>query len=54
MPQEAQLPSLDHLVMQDYANVYEPSDDTFLLCDSLENDRAEIAEMKPQICIEMG
>jgi release factor glutamine methyltransferase len=32
----APLPSLDHLTFQDYQNVYEPSDDTYLLLDALQ------------------
>jgi release factor glutamine methyltransferase len=31
----ATMPSLDHLHMQDYQNVYEPSDDTYLLIDAI-------------------
>lgn len=32
----ASMPSLDHLTMKDYENVYEPSDDTFLLLDGIQ------------------
>jgi release factor glutamine methyltransferase len=31
----ASMPSLDHLHMKDYQNVYEPSDDTYLLIDAI-------------------
>jgi hypothetical protein len=50
----AKLPSLDHLTMEDYECVYEPSDDTFLLCDALENDREEMTASRPQIVMEVG
>ena len=32
------LPKLDHFNLFDAENVYEPSDDTFLLCDTIKND----------------
>jgi release factor glutamine methyltransferase len=32
----APVPSLDHLTFQDFQNVYEPSDDTYLLLDALQ------------------
>lgn len=50
----AKLPSLDHLTMEDFDHVYEPSDDTFLLCDALENDRERIAASCPDIVLEVG
>ena len=34
--------------------MYEPSDDTFLLCDALENDRSRIATADPKIVLEVG
>jgi release factor glutamine methyltransferase len=34
--ESAIMPSLDHLKMKDYDEVYEPSDDTFLLIDGLQ------------------
>jgi release factor glutamine methyltransferase len=37
----AVMPSLDHLRMADFEDVYEPSDDTFLLCDGLHHDLFE-------------
>src|SRR5688572_21422063 len=50
----AKLPSLDHLLMEDFECIYEPSDDTFLLCDAIENDRQTIKHMSPQLVIEIG
>jgi release factor glutamine methyltransferase len=40
--------------MEDYECVYEPSDDTFLLCDALENDREDMTASRPQIVMEVG
>lgn len=34
----APLPSVNHLTYKDYDNVYEPSDDTFLLIDAIHHD----------------
>lgn len=43
--QRAILPNLDQFVMQDAENVYEPSDDTFLLCDAINLDKDFIFAM---------
>ena len=50
----AKLPDLDLLNMRDFEYVYEPSDDTFLLCDALEGDREELTQSRPQIILEIG
>ena len=50
----AVLPSLNHTVLSDWNNVYEPSDDTFLLCDALNQDKVLFIESKPEIAIEIG
>jgi release factor glutamine methyltransferase len=51
---QATLPSLDHLTMEDYENVYEPSEDTFLLCDALEKDRLVFKDLLPRRALEIG
>jgi release factor glutamine methyltransferase len=51
---KAILPSLDHFLMQDFEHIYEPSDDTFLLCDALENDRSVIKLSDPSNVLEIG
>ena len=50
----AKLPDLSVLTMDDYQHVYEPSDDTFLLCDALEGDRAEFVQFRPRMILEIG
>jgi hypothetical protein len=50
----AKLPDLSILKMKDYEFVYEPSDDTFLLCDALEEDRLEIIASRPMLALEIG
>ena len=41
----AVLPTLDHLTLEDFTNVYEPSEDTFLICDALEIDRVYFRQL---------
>ena len=50
----AKLPDLNVLTMDDYQHVYEPSDDTFLLCDALEGDRTEFVQYRPRMILEIG
>ncbi|KAJ3354928.1 HemK methyltransferase member 2 [Entophlyctis luteolus] len=49
-------PSLSHLsaAAGDYDRVYEPSDDSFLLLDALENDASLIASVAPSVALEVG
>jgi release factor glutamine methyltransferase len=39
---------------EEWKCVYEPSDDTFLLCDALEQDRAYLHASRPQVALEVG
>jgi release factor glutamine methyltransferase len=48
---KAKLPKLS---AEDYSRVYEPSDDTFLLCDALEQDRALLQLQGPLVALEIG
>jgi len=50
----AVLPSLDHLRMEDYDNVYEPAEDTYLMCDALLQDRPFILAQPPRLVLEIG
>jgi release factor glutamine methyltransferase len=51
----APLPSLDHLKLADFENVYEPAEDTFLLIDALsyEFQHKQITD-EPAIVVELG
>lgn len=52
--ERATLPTLDHLELSDFDHVYEPAEDTFLLCDALHLQRGELMELRPLICVEIG
>ena len=54
VPPVKEMPSLAHLSTKDYQNVYEPSDDTFLLCDALSADVDELRRNCPALCVEVG
>jgi len=48
------LPSLAHLRGSDWASVYEPSDDTYLLLDALAADLAVLRAALPGVVLELG
>jgi release factor glutamine methyltransferase len=50
----AQLPKLSHLTSKDYANVYEPAEDTYLFLDALLKDLPALRKLQPSICLEVG
>lgn len=47
-------PSYSHLTSDDYDQVYEPSEDSFLLLDALELELPLLLKKKPSICLEIG
>ncbi|PVU99622.1 hypothetical protein BB559_000535 [Furculomyces boomerangus] len=47
-------PYTSHLRQDEFKSVYDPSEDTFLLLDALENDAKYIQNLKPLTCLEIG
>lgn len=47
-------PNLDHFTLADAERVYEPSEDTFLLCDAIESDIAVLKQLNPTVVLEIG
>ncbi|XP_059824652.1 methyltransferase N6AMT1 isoform X1 [Hypanus sabinus] len=47
-------PYCPHVGRGEYADVYDPAEDTFLLMDALEKDVKEIQQLCPSICLEVG
>ncbi|XP_007901739.1 methyltransferase N6AMT1 [Callorhinchus milii] len=47
-------PYSSHVGCGDYADVYDPAEDSFLLMDALEKDVKEITRHCPRICLEVG
>ena len=45
-------PNYSHL--KNFPNVYDPSEDTFLLIDALEHDLLYLRNLKPEIVVEVG
>jgi len=39
-------PDISHIAREDYDDIYEPSEDSFLLMDALENDSQAIKKIK--------
>ncbi|KAJ2713549.1 HemK methyltransferase member 2 [Coemansia spiralis] len=49
-----QTPDTTHLRRPEYATVYEPAEDTYLLLDALESDREALHSLRPTVCVEIG
>ncbi|CBK20154.2 uncharacterized protein [Blastocystis hominis] len=47
-------PSLDHISPEDYLNIYEPDQDSFLFLDALENEYSFLKQLDPTIIVEIG
>ncbi|KAF9506807.1 hypothetical protein BS47DRAFT_1304773 [Hydnum rufescens UP504] len=47
-------PDLSHLTPEDFEEVYDPAEDTFLLLDALEHDVGTLKGLCPRLCIEIG
>lgn len=50
----AKLPALEHFTREDFDGIYEPSDDTWLLCDALLADVGDIMKRAPAFVVEIG
>lgn len=48
------MPDLNHLTMRDFYDIYEPSDDTFLLMDAIAADCATLRALRPRVAVEIG
>ena len=47
-------PDISHLVSEDYLEVYEPAEDTFLFLDALQADCQFLRSKRPKVCLEIG
>ena len=54
MGERAVMPRLDHLDAADFLHVYEPQEDTWLLCDALLAERALLRASAPAVALEIG
>jgi methylase of polypeptide subunit release factors len=51
---QAVLPRLDHFTLEDADCVYEPAEDTYLLCDAILKDKELLVARNPLIIAEIG
>lgn len=47
-------PFTTHITSDDYLQVYEPAEDTFLLIDAIESDLPQLQKHQPLLCCEVG
>ena len=45
---------MDHTAYSDFDAVYEPSEDSWLFCDALHTDLADLAKRSPALVVELG
>ena len=50
----ASMPTLKHLSEDDFLHVYEPQEDTWLLCDALLSQKHVVEQLCPAIALEIG
>jgi release factor glutamine methyltransferase len=50
----AQVPDVSHMRIADWADVYEPAEDTFLFLDALKAESRFLAALRPTVCLEIG
>mmetsp|Transcript_18009 Transcript_18009/g.49958 ORF Transcript_18009/g.49958 Transcript_18009/m.49958 type:complete len:275 (-) Transcript_18009:1349-2173(-) len=50
----ASMPSLDHLTMKDYDEIYEPAEDTYLLIDAIQHAFQADPSFRPRNALEIG
>ena len=48
------MPSLEHVALGGWAEVYEPAEDTFLMLDALYKDRGRLRSLQPGVVVEIG
>lgn len=54
MKEQISTPDFSHITAEDLNHIYEPSEDSFLLIDTLEKELELIEKIKPEICMEVG
>lgn len=47
-------PDYSHLTQEDFQDVYEPAEDSFLLLDALEQEAKNLNSLQPLLCVEVG
>lgn len=47
-------PIISHISSEDFLDIYEPAEDSFVLLDALEKDIEFLQKLKPKICCEIG